>query len=127
LTLNSSLTYIGIAAFKSSKLTCLAKLSFSDNILVAAGITNAAELSYCGAQAAAAAATAKAAADAQAAASAKAQQDHDNALALGIIALGIGAVEQGLSTLTLTATKKTATSKSAIKNTKPVKKVVKKK
>ena len=72
-------------------------------------------------------AAAKATADAQATAAAKAQQDHDNALALGIIALGIGAVEQGLSTLTLTATKKVATSKTTVKSKKPVKKVVKKK
>jgi len=89
--------------------------------LVAAGITNAAALSYCGAQAAAQAAAA------QAAATAKAQQDRDTALALGTLAVAIGSVESGLTTLTLAATRKTATSKSAIKNTKPVKKVVKKK
>ena len=71
------------------------------------------------------AAAAKAAEDA--AAAAKAQQDRDTALTLGTLALAIGSVESGLTTLTLTATRKTATSKSAIKNKKSVKKVVKKK
>ena len=61
------------------------------------------------------------------AAAAKAQQDRDTALALGTLAVGIGSVESGLTTLTLAATRKRAVSKSAVKNTKPLKKVVKKK
>jgi hypothetical protein len=60
-------------------------------------------------------------------AAAKAQQDHDNALVLGTLAAAIGSVEQGLSTLTLSAIKKKQSATSSLPKKSKLKKLTQKK
>jgi len=60
-------------------------------------------------------------------AAAKAQQDHDNALVLGTLAAAIGSVEQGLSTLTLSAIKRKQSATSSLPKKSKLKKLTQKK